>query len=154
MILDNIKTFLPDYANMGCKLATALDWLKNNDLKAIKPNQVVTIDGNRVLAQIQEYDTVDAKEALFETHRSFIDIQIVVGGREIIYWTPASRLTSVKTAYNPEKDIAFFEEPAVSVPLRLEEGDFAVFFPSDGHKTRCFVSEPMRVNKIVVKVSV
>lgn len=154
MILDNLYTTQCDYGNMGARLDRAFTWLRNNDLKAIQPGQIIDVEGKWISAQIQAYDTINPAEGFFEMHRSFIDIQIVVAGSEIMYWTPGARLETVKTPYDYDRDIVFFEEPAFSVPFTVHEGEFAVFFPSDGHKPRCKVGETVSVRKIVVKVAV
>lgn len=154
MIVDNLYTSQCDYGNMDCRLARAFDWLRTNDLKSIKPDQFVTVDQKRIVAQIQAYTTITPEEGGFEAHRSFIDIQIVVSGCETIYWAPLAHLPKIKTPYNYDKDIVIFEDPEYCTPVRLHEGDFVVLFPTDGHKARCQVSGPAQVGKIVVKVSV
>jgi uncharacterized protein, YhcH/YjgK/YiaL family len=154
MILDNLKTSLTDYGNIDGRLARAFEWLKSQDLAAIAPNQVITIDGDRIKAQIQEYATIAETDGFFEAHRAYIDIQIVVKGSEIMYWCPLSNLTAVKEAYDWDKDMIKYEEPKSSVPILVEEGHFAVFFPTDGHKPKIQNKTSATVRKIVVKVAV
>jgi YhcH/YjgK/YiaL family protein len=154
MIIDNLHTSQCDYGNLDGRLARAFAWLRATDLKALKPGQVVQIEDRRISAQIQSYSTINPADGSFETHRSFIDIQFMTRGAEIMYWTPAANLSRIKTPYNYEKDLVFFEEPDFSLPLQVNEGDFAVFFPSDGHKPKCMISRPAEVGKIVVKVAV
>ena len=155
MIVDNLYTSRTDYGSMSPKLARALEWLKANDLRSLEPDQTITVDGARISAQIQAYDSILPQDTRFEAHRSYIDIQIVLSGKEIVYWCPLERLTKIAVPYDYEKDIVFFDDPDVpSTPMRLEAGDYAVLFPSDGHKPRCVVDAPEPVGKIVVKVSV
>ncbi len=154
MILDNLTTTLADYGAINPKIARAMEWLKSRDLAAIEPGQVITVDGERISAQIQSYTSIEPSEGLFEAHRLYIDIQVITSGRETIYWAPLARLPGVHTPYNYEKDLIFFNEPVAHVPLHLEAGDFAIFFPTDGHKPKCQVVGPERVGKIVVKVAV
>jgi YhcH/YjgK/YiaL family protein len=152
MIVDNLYGTQFDYGQLGVKLDKAFNWLRANDLLSFKPGRV-PIDGERVFAEVQEYMTFDPAGAYFERHRSYIDIQMLVKGNEIIHWASADKLTTVRTPYNFEKDIVFYEEPAASLPVTLNDGDFAVFFPSDGHKPRGWVSVASPIRKIVVKVS-
>lgn len=154
MMMDNLYTSHVDYGQMSAKLDKAFAWLKSNDLTSIEPGQTVVVDAERISAQIQAYQSLHPKEMHFEAHRSYIDIQLVVSGRETIYWAPLARLPRINTPYNYDKDVVFFEDPEISVPLRLEAGDYAVFFPTDGHKPKCVVTEPESVTKIVVKVAV
>lgn len=154
MIMDNLYTSRVDYGQMSGKLDKAFAWLRANDLKSIEPGQTIVVDGERISAQIQAYRTLQPKEMRFEAHRCYIDIQLVVSGRETIYWAPLARLPKIDTPYNYDKDAVFFEDPEISVPLRLEAGDYAIFFPTDGHKPKCIVSQPESVAKIVMKVAV
>ena len=154
MIMDNLYTSRTDYAHINPKLARAFEWLKSNDLKSLKPAQVITIDGDRINAQIQAYDTLKPEEMRFEAHRSYIDIQLVVSGSEVIYWAPLGRLKTIDTPYNYDRDLVFFKDPEIAVPLRLEAGDYVVLFPSDGHKPKCVSERQEKIQKIVVKVAV
>ena len=156
MIADNLYTSLTDYGSMDNRLACAFEWLKKTDLKALftKPDRTIEIDGMRVYAMIQSYMTQPASEFAFETHRAYIDVQIMVEGVEVIDWTPFANLPIITIPYNYEKDVIFFKDPAHSLPIRIADGDYAVFFPSDGHKPRCQAETPAPVKKIVVKVAV
>lgn len=111
------------------------------------------LDGDRLFALVQSYATVPAAEKRFEAHRRYIDIQFLHRGEEVIGYAPVSRLKPVDE-FNPQKDIGFFEEPAASTPCALGEGDFAIFFPQDGHKPGCLLRAPLAVRKIVLKIAV
>lgn len=154
MILDNLATTRVAYENMDVRLAKAFAWLRATDLDAIPPDEKIFIDGERVYAMSQSYETIEPHIGSFEAHRNYIDIQIMVAGEEIMYWAPLSDLAVIKKEYNYGKDAVFFEEPAVSVPLLVRAGEFAVFFPSDGHKPRCRNGNPETIRKIVVKIAV
>ncbi|MGM0674495.1 MAG: YhcH/YjgK/YiaL family protein [Spirochaetota bacterium] len=154
MIADNLYTSHVDYGLMNTKLAKALEWLRANDLRTIEDGQTIAVDGPRVSAIIQAYETLAPHEVRFEAHRAYIDIQLVVSGREAIYWAPLERMPHVSVPYDYDKDVVFFEEPEVAVALSLEAGDYAVFFPSDAHKPRCAAAQPEHVQKIVMKVAV
>ena len=154
MIVDNLYTSLTDYGALNPKLGRAFEWLKANDLKSIPAEQTIVVDGDRITAQIQAYDSVLPKDNRYESHKVFIDIQIMVTGQEIIYWSPLTELTSVETPYNYEKDIIFYNDPEFSLPIHIREGDFTVLFPSDGHKARCVVSQTEKIKKIVMKVAI
>jgi len=154
MIMDNLYTSHADYGLMSAKLARAFEWLKANDLKEIEPGQRIAVDSPRISAQVQAYQTLEPKEVRFEAHRVYIDIQLVVSGRETIYWAPLARVPQISAAYDYDKDVVFFEEPEAAVALTMEAGDYAVFFPTDAHKPRCIAAQPENVQKIVMKVAV
>lgn len=154
MILDNLSTSHCEYGNMDGRLARAFDWLRSHDLTTLAPGQTIHIEGSRIYAMIQAHTTVPADQGTFEAHRAYIDIQYMVKGAEIMQWCPLSRLTNIKVPYDFEKDIIRYEDPAICVPILVEEGSFAVFFPTDGHKPKCLVKEAAQTQKIVVKVAV
>lgn len=154
MIMDNLYTSRTEYGQINPKLARAFEWLKNSDLKSLEPDQVITIDGERINAQIQQYSSLSPEEMRFEAHRSFIDIQIVVSGSEVIYWAPLAQLGKISSPYDYDRDVVFFEDPEKSIALRLTAGDYAVFFPTDGHKPKCIAEREENIQKIVVKVAV
>ena len=102
-------------------------------------------------ALVQEYQTQAAEGALFESHRRFIDIQYVASGSETIYFANLDQLKVGE--YQPEKDYLPLEGKGSALSLR--GGDFAIFFPQDGHLPSRFAGDgPGKVRKIVVKIPV
>jgi YhcH/YjgK/YiaL family protein len=63
-------------------------------------------------------------------------------------YTAAKDCKVVKTPYNPEKDITFFEGLAESY-VDVKPGMFAIFFPQDAHAPGIC---PDGVKKVIVKV--
>ena len=61
---------------------------------------------------------------------------------------------AVKTPYSEEKDIVFYEDPAVDGSVLLQAGEYVVLAPEDAHKPRCAAGECAPVKKIVLKVPV
>jgi YhcH/YjgK/YiaL family protein len=114
----------------------------------------IELAGSRLTAGLSTYDTEEPGSKLFEAHRRFIDIQVVLSGRETLYWAPLSALTG-RVDYDEGKDISFHDGPAgLAVPL--SPGWFTVLFPDDGHKPGCMApgAGPARVRKLVIKVAV
>ena len=117
--------------------------------------------GEKLVAIFSSYQTEDPKDKRFEAHRRFIDIQVVLEGRETLYWSPLPSLEP-REGYSDADDIAFFTGPAgIAVPL--EPGWFTVLFPQDAHKPGCVTpgnvagsvtGSPARVRKLVIKVAV
>lgn len=66
-----------------------------------------------------------------EAHRRHIDIQAPVSGAETYGWIDRGYLKN-SLGYHEERDIEFFDCPPQSW-LTLEPGEFALFFPNDGH---------------------
>jgi YhcH/YjgK/YiaL family protein len=111
--------------------------------------------GPSLYASLSTYSIKSPREKLFEAHRRFIDIQVVLSGRETLYWAPLSSLET-REQYSESGDIAFYAGPAgCAVPL--QPGWFVVLFPQDAHMPGCLL-EPAQsasqVRKLVVKVAV
>jgi biofilm protein TabA len=150
MILDSLSRAAA-YRSLGPRLAAGLDYLADFD-----PDTPVgrhLIDGEDLFAVVQEYDTAPATEKRFESHLRYIDIQYLVSGRERMLHAPADTL-EVETPYNDEKDVAFYRDPAASSSFLVLPGQYAIFFPADGHKPGCMAGGREAVRKVVLKVRV
>ena len=86
----------------------------------------------RISASLIQTETLRAREAaLPEAHLNHIDIQVPLNGRETYGWIDRSRLQHGQ-GYNEERDIEFFR-CTPETWFDLEMGEFALFFPNDGH---------------------
>ncbi|HXY61805.1 MAG TPA: YhcH/YjgK/YiaL family protein [Nitrospirota bacterium] len=118
------------------------------------PDGRVEIDGRRVFAIVQRYETTDTSSPKFEYHKKYIDVQYIAVGKEIIGWVPAESI-KITEAYDAVKDAAFgAAEAGTWTPLSLQAGQLAVLYPEDGHASRLACGQSSAVMKIVVKVEV
>ena len=150
MILDSL-TRAAAYRALGPRIAAGLDYLAKFDPETPVGRQL--IDGEDLFAMVQRYDTAPGTEKRFESHLRYIDIQYIVSGRERMLHAPADSLV-VDTPYNDEKDVAFYYDPDQSSSFLVLPGNFAIFFPADGHKPGCMAGGRDAVAKVVVKVRV
>lgn len=105
-------------------------------VNAETPDGVIQVQGDDIRVQISTYSTKAANEAVVESHRDFIDIQMILKGQETFRWWPARALT-VTQPYDAVKDIIFYDnkvEPMAE--LNARPGVFAVFMPGDAHSTQ------------------
>jgi biofilm protein TabA len=131
----------------------AIAFLRRPDLHKL-PDGKVEIDGDRVFAVVQRYSTVKSDTPKFEYHRTYIDIQFIVSGREIIGWAPAESMT-ITDPYDEGKDVCFGSIAKNKwTPVLLQEGQFAILWPEDEHAPKLPAGEPSAVVKIIVKVKV
>jgi YhcH/YjgK/YiaL family protein len=133
------------------KFTRAYKWLKETDIAALSEGSY-PIGENDVVANVQEYTTIDPKDGEFETHDKFFDIQYIVSGREKFGLCKRDGL-KVKTVIE-ERDLVFYEDPELCGEVLLLEGDFIVVAPEDAHKPRLNAGEPCEVKKVVVKVRI
>ena len=152
MIYDSAKS-LDFYRQLGVgdRYAKAIDFLQKNDLAALEPGKY-EIDGKDVYANVQCYDTIPWEDAKYETHDNYTDIQYIVEGTEVMGFAPRADLT-VKTDYNPDKDVTFYTNDVEGAKLVVEGGWFAIFMPWDGHKPKAMNGKPGAVKKVVVKIN-
>ena len=102
---------------------------------------------------VQEYTTKARKDAKYEAHKKFIDIQMILSGKEIIAVTPIDKM-EIAEEYKDEKDVMFFKHNDECTDYVLEDGDFVILYPEDVHMPGVCVNEKSFVRKIVVKVPV
>lgn len=101
----------------------------------------------------QVYAPKARPEGFFESHRRYIDVQVIVAGEELMEVEDVCRLV-VATPYNPERDLVKYADTATAAVLRQRTGDVAVFFPEDGHMPSLHWRGAGLVRKTVVKVPV
>jgi biofilm protein TabA len=150
MIVTDLK-----HINAQCRMTDgmikAVDFLRLRGIRDL-PDGKVEIDGDRVFAIVQRYETTKTDIPRFECHRKYIDVQYIVSGAEVLGWAPEERLT-ITEAYDADKDICFGAASGEWTPVYLQAGQLAVLYPEDGHAPKLAQGAPSRVMKIVVKVA-
>jgi YhcH/YjgK/YiaL family protein len=141
------------YKAMGSNLAKAIEWLEKGGWETLADGKY-EISGSQVFALVSHYDSKLPQAARFETHRNFIDIQLVVSGSEFLEVRDAEGL-SVSEPYKP--DIEFYATPEVRTchEMLLEPGVALVLYPKDAHRPGIAIDGiPKPIHKLVVKVAV
>ena len=128
-------------------LAKVFAFLREHDLAAL-PLGRTDIDGDRAYVTVEEVTGRSAEEAAYERHDCHTDIQLPITGEEGYGWKPGRDLRDEAAPYDRRRDIVFYRERVDRV-FRLRPGEFAVFFPEDGHAP-CIDCGTLR--KAVVKV--
>ena len=111
------------------------------------PTGIVKIKDDDLFANFCDAKGKKAGEAKVETHDQMIDIQIPLGCSETMGYIPRQKLPD--NEYNSTKDITFYDENPEKL-IKIEDGEFAVFFPQDGHAP-C-ISESDIIHKVIFKV--
>ncbi|EOU9528851.1 YhcH/YjgK/YiaL family protein [Cronobacter dublinensis] len=109
------------------------------------------LDGNRLFFLLSEDSTEPLADRRAEYHARYLDIQIVLAGREGMTFSTLPP-GAPDTDWLADKDIAFLAEGAQEKTVVLEEGDFVIFWPGEVHKPLCAVGSPAPVRKAVVKM--
>ena len=146
MIIDTIDN-LCKYAALNPLFADVVEFLKSNDLNTMETGKYPVKDKDLFLnLQIAKQRTKDT--AFLETHIEMIDIQIPISGSETFGYTPLCDLPAFE--YNAEKDITKYGDTKAQTYVTVHPGQFAIFFPQDGHAP-CITDET-ELKKAIFKV--
>jgi YhcH/YjgK/YiaL family protein len=140
------------YAAPGTRLRRAFEFL-HHEWNPSLPDERIEVDGDLVFALPQSYPTRPLEQCRFESHRLYIDIQFVVSGAEGMGWAPVGAL-DVSEVHDPARDVAFYSLPARYATVPVHAGEFALFFPVDGHMPGLALPGIPGVRKVVMKIRV
>jgi biofilm protein TabA len=144
-VLDNAEKYHP----LNPRFVEAFRYLRTPAAKTLTSARF-EIEGEKIFATSSHKQGKKKSEADLEVHRKYVDIQFIIEGVDSMGWKPLRECSKILSAYDEEKDVAFFhDEPLLwcAVPA----GSFAIFFPDDAHAP--MVSEG-EVYKVIVKVAV
>ena len=142
------------YASIKAICESGYDFV-NNALQNGVENGKYPLEGG-AYAVVSEYVTKAIEDAKFEAHKKFIDVQLILSGKEIIGVMPTERMRLGKCIgeYNPEKDVELYRECGEYDAKVLEPGDFLILYPEDGHMPGVHADGPCDMKKIVLKIPV
>ena len=150
MIFDHFSR-LSVYRTLSPTFATAVDYLTSTDVTAL-PLGRYEVDGDRVFAMVQSYTTKPADQARWETHRRFLDIQLMLVGSERMD-VAGVETVGEPTEYDPVKDATFYARHGEYLSLIVRPATFAIFFPHDAHRPTITTETLDVIRKVVVKVA-
>jgi YhcH/YjgK/YiaL family protein len=152
MIFDSLH-YRSRYRTLPSGLWTALDYLAGSDFDRLDDGRY-QLEGDRLFAIVSRYATKLPGDAVWESHRKYVDVQYVVRGVERLGYVPLDRAPEIKTPYQAEQDVVFYQPGTDS--LRFAAGQFAILFPEDIHAPGLAVDRetPSEVLKVVVKVAI
>ncbi len=122
-------------------------------MKAIAVGETRRIElGGGAFALEQVYRSKARADGFFESHRKYVDVQVVFEGEELMEVADIARAT-VKQAYDAERDFIMYDDCAGASVLRMGVGEAAVYSPSDVHMPGLSAThEAALVRKTVIKV--
>lgn len=146
MIIDTIEN-LAKYETVNPLFRQVVEFIATHKLEEL-PEGKHPIQGADLFVNITTAKGRTPDEAVIETHRRMIDIQIPLDGPETYGYTPLCRLP--ETPYNDEKDITKYPNLLAESFIDCMPGMFAIFFPQDGHAP-CISVMP-EIKKAIFKV--
>lgn len=144
---DNLRHYAPLFR--GVDPAPLFAWLQN--CRDVEPGTKVEFAGDQLFAKVLRQDTGAREDFQWETHREYIDLQYILGGGEIIEWTPAAKLTA-DLGYDEKTDFQFYAPAAADALLTMHDGLFTFLFPADGHKPLVADGTNRHVHKVIAKI--
>lgn len=120
-------------------------------LKAGEKNERILEKGLKAIEQC--YLTTTPDKAIIESHKSYIDFQLLIEGQELMETAHVQKL-EVKSPYQKEKDLIVFHESSELQLLKMKTWDYAVFFPEDAHRSTLQYPSEMLVRKVVIKIPI
>lgn len=131
----------------------AFAFLEGKDLLNMEPGRY-DIDGDRVFALLQDVDTKAEADCRYEAHAKYIDIQLIVSGREKQLYSADDAGVSVTEDALAERDVIFYTRPEQNNSVILEAGSYAVYQAGELHCPCCSSGVPgEKVRKVVFKVA-
>jgi YhcH/YjgK/YiaL family protein len=110
------------------------------------------IKGDDLYVKVLRYKPQDASRNYFETHREYIDVQIVLDGVDLMQVVQPQHLT-VTDEFKLEGDFVFYKATECISDIVVSKNEFAVFFPGEPHKPGCsYRNNNCEVYKLVFKV--
>ena len=149
MIYDKLEN-LKLYAGCNEGLSKAVRFISQMDFDSLTLSDI-SVDGKDIYGFYKVFPFKNEKEALYESHRKYIDIQLVLKGEERILCTDTKKLKTV-AEYNEENDIEFYADAEKYVDITLSEKEFVILFPDDAHKPCLFTESSSESHKVVFKI--
>lgn len=150
MIVGKLKD-IKRYKGIHKNIDDAIDYVLNNDLLLLPKGK--TVVNENVYINRDTYVAKSLEECFFENHEHYLDLQIVLKGKELFGYTDISNPSlQVTTPYNADKDVTKYSASSDTIYITLEEG-FALVFNEDIHLAKAKVNDEI-VEKAVIKIRI
>lgn len=145
MIIDTLTNF-EKYISVNPLFEEVAKFMRENDLNTLDEGKY-EIKGKDLFVNVTTAKGRTPEEAVLETHRLMLDIQIPLSCEETYGYTPAEDLPEAE--YDEVKDLSKMPSLAAQSYVTCRPGMFAVFFPQDGHAP-CIATQDIK--KVIFKV--
>ena len=150
MIIGNLKRL--DVAMLPAPLLRLLssEECSHQNLLNKEDGRYELID-NAVFYLISSPVTANENNVTSEFHEQYLDIQVLLAGKEMI--ATSATISSPHEYQASKPDLIFVNDDEITTRVMLEAGDFAIFYPGEVHRPTCQIDAPDRIKKAVFKVS-
>lgn len=140
-----------DVEEIERRVKDAAEYLKHLNITEADSGSKVVVN-EKFFYSIQSYETKSEEECNLESHRNYIDIQIIVEGSEAMDIVDISKLIAKET-YNEKQDVIFWNIPHLMCRTTLRAGDCIVLYPENAHRGAVSITKKEKVLKIIGKIS-
>lgn len=147
MIFGNIQN-MREYSFLETGLLECFAYARTHNLAELEPGSY-DIDGKRLFVNIVEYTTTTPENRIWEAHRKYLDLHLMLNGTEQIDLNFISNME--QKDYVANDDFLPLEGEKNSSVI-LKSGDFLICYPNDGHRTAVAVETPEKVKKAIFKL--
>ena len=144
------NTTAGDYRGIHPNLDLALERINEEFFSSLGYERIDIIPGS-VWCTKFTYDTIPDEESFFEAHEKFLDIHIMLEGRERVEISSPRDLTVFRS--EPQNDFWGYHGEG-RVKLTIVPGEFLCVWPDDAHKIKMMVTKPETVTKAVFKIKI
>lgn len=137
-----------EYYGIHPLLDKTLDCLTPEYLEQVSTTKTL-LDGEELFVTKFHLETVPFEETFYESHKQYLDVQIVTEGKECVHVAHPDGLKLNRH----EGDFYGYEGGEAEQTVLLQPGTFAVFFPGDAHRLKIPVRQPGEaVTRVVFKI--
>ena len=148
MIIGKLKD-LKRYLGISKEIDDTINYTLSTDLLALENGRYGLND--YLVVNRQQY--IGKIDPFAETHKKYLDLQIVLKGNEKMGYADISNPTvQVMEEYNSEIDLAKYYVTDECF-YHMSESSFALIFPEDIHRPGMKVDEDM-IEKVVIKIKI
>ncbi len=157
MIIGNIVDFGKKDFSYSKNLTLAFDYLNKlgvDGLLKLEEGKHLIKDDGEVYLNRSSYKGKEFKDAKIEGHEKWLDIQLVLSGKENFGYVDKRKFddSNITSSYDEVKDKANYEGELDAIVM-LTSGFFALVYPNDLHKP-CIKVDDNTIEKAVVKVKI
>lgn len=146
MIYGNIA-YADRYASLHPLLPQLFAYVKSHDLLHTPMGKIV-LDGDNLFINNVNPECLSEEKQVLEVHRRYIDVHILLEGKERVGWRNTDDCKDVADPYDEAGDFAtFFEKPTTYIDMM--PNDFLIVFPEDAHAP---IIGSGRIRKAIAKV--
>lgn len=135
------------YEDLNPYFKQAFGYIKNHDLLNADLGKI-ELDGDNLFIMNAMPDVKSKEEQIMEYHKKYLDIHVLLEGKETIGWKALQDCTQEKKSFDNENDYGLYEDKPTTY-VDLLPGQFAIVYPEDAHAPN--ISND-KIRKLVVKI--